>query len=155
MATTVLDIVTGAIVLLGVRVSESGVTAAEGVDGLAALNDMMNEWNVDGIDVGYETLDDTADEIFVDLGSIGAMKANLAIYIASEYERTPSLTLEKRARRSKNSLRASIAINPSQFPDTLPVGSGNEGNNFVADGDAPGNVRSSRFFPSNVRRQCN
>ncbi len=155
MATTVLDIVTGALQLLEVRVAESGVTSAEGVDGLAALNDMMNEWNVDGIDVGYETLDDTADEIFVDLGSIGAMKAGLAIYIAPEYGKTPSLILERRARRSKNSLRASIAINPSQLPDTLPVGSGNEDNNFVADGDAPGNVRSSRFFPSNVRRQCN
>jgi len=155
MVTTVLDIVTGALSLLEIRVAESGVTPAEGVDGLAALNDMMNEWNVDGIDVGYESLDDTADEIFVDLGSIGAMKANLAIYIAPEYGRTPSVALKRRARRSKNSLRASIAINPSQFPDTLPVGSGNEDNNFVGDGDAPGNLRDSRFYPSNARRQCN
>ena len=155
MATTVLDIVTGALQLLEIRVAESGVTPSEGVDGLAALNDMMNEWNVDGIDVGYETLDDTADEVFVQLGSIGAMKANLAIYIAAEYGRTPSATLERRARRSKNSLRAAIPLDPSQLPDTLPIGSGNEDNRFVADGDAPGNLRNSRFYPSNVRRRCN
>ena len=155
MVTTALDIVTGALQLLEIRVAESGVSPSEGVDGLTALNDMMNEWNVDGIDVGYESLDDTADEIFVDLGSIGAMKANLAIYIAPEYGRTPSQALERRARRSKNSLRASIPINPSQFPDTLPVGSGNEDDNFVADGDAPGNLRDSRFYPSNARRRCN
>ena len=155
MATTVLDIVTGALQLLGVRVAESGVTSAEGVDGLTALNDMMNEWNVDGIDVGYESLDDTADEIFVDLGSIGAMKANLAVYIAPEYDKTVSPALAERARRSRRSLRASITLNPAQFPDTLPVGSGNEDNNFVGDGDAPGNVRDSRFYPSNARRQCN
>ncbi len=155
MVTTALDIVTGALQLLEIRVAESGVSSAEGVDGLTALNDMMNEWNVDGIDVGYESLDDTADEIFVDLGSIGAMKANLAIYIAPEYGRTPSQALERRARRSKNSLRAAIPINPSQFPDTLPVGSGNEDDNFVGDGDAPGNLRDSRFYPSNARRRCN
>ena len=155
MATTVLDIVTGALQLLAVRVAESGVTPSEGVDGLAALNDMMNEWNVDGIDVGYESLDDTADEIFVDLGSIGAMKANLAVYIAPEYGKTVSPALAERARRSRRSLRASIPLNPAQFPDTLPVGSGNEDNNFVGDGDAPGNVRDSRFYPSNARRQCN
>lgn len=154
MATTVLDIVTGALQLLEVRVAESGVTASEGQDGLTSLNDMLNEWNVDGIDVGFESLDDTADEVFLDLGSIGAIKANLAIYIAGEYGRTPSAAVVKRAKRGKKSLRASIPLNTSQFPDTLPIGSGNEGNNFTADGDSPGNVRSSRFYPSNVRRRC-
>lgn len=154
MATTVLDIVTGALQLLEIRVAESGVTPSEGVDGLAGLNDMMNEWNVDGIDVGYESLTDTADEIFVDLGAIGAMKANLAMYIAPEYGRTPSASLEERARRSKKSLRASIPLNGSQFPDSLPIGSGNEGNNFQTDGDSPGGLQDSRFYPSNSRRQC-
>ncbi len=152
---TVLDIVTGALKLLEVRVAESAITPSESQDGLEALNDMMNEWIVDGIDVGYEALTDTDDEIFVSLGAIGAMKANLAIYIAPEYGRTPSAALIARARRSKISLRASIPLNPAQFPDTLPVGSGNEDDHFSSDGDAPGNLRDSRFYPSNARRRCN
>lgn len=152
---TVTDIVTGAVTLLEVRTAESAITAAEAEDGLTALNDMMNEWNVDGINIGYETLDNVADELFVTLGSIGAIKANLAIYIAPEYGRIVTAELKERAKTSKRSLRASIPLNGSQFPDTLPIGSGNENNNFTSDGDSPGGLRDSRFYPSNVRRKCN
>ena len=151
---TVTEIVTGALVLLEIKVSESAIEAPEAEDGLTALNDMMNEWNVDGINVGYETLSSIDDELFVDLGAIGAIKANLAVYIAPEYGRTVSPSLATRANRSKRSLRASINLNPSQYPDTLPIGSGNEENNYTPDGDSPGNLRSSKFYPSNARRKC-
>ena len=151
---TVTEVVTGALQLLEVRISESAITAAEAEDGLVSLNDMMNEWNVDGINIGYETLDAIEDELFVTLGSIGAIKANLAVYIAPEYGRIVTPSLAERAIRSKRSLRASIPLNQAQFPDTLPIGSGNEGNNFTADGDAPGGLTSSRFYPSNVERKC-
>lgn len=43
---TALEIVTAALRLLEVRTTESPVEASEAVDGLEALNDMMNEWNV-------------------------------------------------------------------------------------------------------------
>ena len=152
--TTVTEIVTGALQLLEVRTAESAITSAEVEDGLAALNDMMNEWNVDGINVGYETLDDGDDELFVTLGSIGAIKSNLAIYIAPEYGRVVSDTLFDRAKRSKRSVRGSIPLNASSYPDTLPIGSGNEDNNFTPDGDSPGGLRDSRFYPSNTRRRC-
>ena len=152
---TVLDVVTGALKLLEVRTAESPVTAAEAEDGLTALNDMMNEWNIDGVNVGYETLDEITDELFVDLGAIGAIKANLAVYIAPEYGRLVNDTLVARADRSKNSLRTSIPLNSSEFPDTLPIGSGNEDNNFVADGDVAGNLRNSHFYPSNRTTRCN
>ncbi len=151
---TVTEVVTGALQLLEVQPAESAITAAEAEDGLVSLNDMMNEWNVDGINVGYETLDSIDAELHVDLGSIGAIKANLAVYVAPEYGRAVSNALQKRADRSKRSLRASINLNPSQYPDTLPVGSGNEDNNHSPDGDSPGNLRDSRFYPSNERTKC-
>lgn len=152
---TVLDIVTAALRLLEVRTAESPVTASESLDGLESLNDMMNEWNVDGIDVGYESLESPSDLVDVNLGSLGAIKSNLAVYIAPEYGRIVTPGLEKRAKRSKTSLRTSIKLNPSEYPDTLPIGSGNEDNTYVGDGDAPGNLRNSRFYPSNERRRCN
>lgn len=152
---TVLDVVTGALKLLEVRPAESPVTAAEAEDGLEALNDMMNEWNIDGINIGYESLDSTDEELHVDLGSIGAMKANLAIYIAPEYGRIVSPDLSDRARVSKKALRNAIPLNSSQYPDTLPIGSGNEDNNWTSDGDRPGTLRSSRFYPSNRIPRCN
>lgn len=151
---TVLDVVTGALKLLEVRAAESPVTAAEAQDGLTALNDMMNEWNVDGINVGYETLDNTDDELFVDLGSIGAIKSNLAVYIAPEYGRIVAPSLQERADRSKKSVRTSIPLNSSQFPDTLPIGSGNEDNFSSSDGDFAGNLNSSRFYPENRNGRC-
>ena len=152
---TVTEIVTGALSLLEVRTSESAITPEEAEDGLVSLNDMMNEWNVDGINIGYETLDSVEEQLHVTLGSVGAIKSNLAIYIAPEYGRVVSDSLETRAKRSKRSLRASIPLNQSQYPDTLPIGSGNEDNNFTPDGDSPGGLRDSRFYPSNVERKCN
>jgi len=151
---TVTEIVSGALRLLEVKTSESAITPDEVADGLVALNDMMNEWNVDGINIGYETLADADDELFVTLGSIGAIKAGLAVYIAPEYGRVVTPELALRAKRSKRSLRASIPLNQSAYPDTLPVGSGNEDNNFTPNGDTPGGLRDSRFYPSNVERNC-
>lgn len=152
---TVTEVVSGALRLLEVRTAESAITPEEAEDGLVSLNDMMNEWNVDGIDIGYETLDEVEDELFVTLGSLGAIKSNLAIYIAPEYGRIVTPALFDRAKRSKRSLRASIPLNASQYPDSLPIGSGNEDNHFVSDGDKPGGLRDSRFYPSNAERKCN
>lgn len=152
---TVLNVVSGALKLLEIKVSESALTAEEGQDGLVSLNDMMAEWSEDGIDIGYEELDDTDDELFVNAGSLGAIKSNLAMYIAPEYGRLVSPMLEARAENGKKALRASIPLNPAQYPDTLPIGSGNEENNFTSDGDSPGNLFSRRFYPSNKRRKCN
>lgn len=151
---TVTEIVNGALLLLEVRTAEAAVTAQEAEDGLASLNDMMNEWNVDGINVGYETLNDVNDIMYVDLGAIGAIKANLAVYVAPEYGRLVSASLQARADRGKKALRASINLNPSQYPETLPVGSGNEGNNYTSNGDTPNGLRDSRFYPSNERTKC-
>ena len=153
---TVLDVVTGALQLLEVQTAESPVEPVESADGLISLNDMMNEWNVDGIDVGYprEGLTSTTDILRVRIGSIGAIKANLAIYFAPEYGRIVTPVLQQRADKGKTALRSSLAIKSLAFPDTLPIGSGNEDNNDSADGDVPGGFNSRRFYPSNANRDC-
>lgn len=148
------QVVSGALVLLGVRVAESALEPNEAEDGLTALNDMMEEWDIDGINVGYEALDDVQDELYVKKGALGPIKANLAIYIADEYGRAVTPSLQMRARRGKNTLRGSISFNETEYPDSLPRGSGNQDNNYLADGDIPGGLRNSRFYPRNKRRQC-
>ena len=110
---------------------------------------------IDGIDVGYEALDETTDVLNVIPGAVAAIKANLALYLAPEYSRVVSAALAARAKSSKRALRASIQLRRTQYPDTLPIGSGNEDNNFVADGDQAGLLRSSKFYPSNDEGQCN
>lgn len=151
---TALDIVTGALKLLEIKPDESSITASEAEDGLTALNDMMNEWNVDGINIGYESLDDTESELYVNLGAVGAMKANLAVYIAPEYGRVVTDALFERAKRSKKALRSSIPLNPAEYPDSLPVGSGNEGSSYTSNGDSPGGLADSRFYPPNSTDRC-
>jgi len=152
---TVGKIVSDALVLLGVRIAESSITSAEAVDGLFTLNDMLAEWMIDGIDIGYEALDETTDKVIVIPGGIAAIKPNLAVYMAPEYSRVVSPALARRANSSKRALRSSIRLRRTQYPDTLPIGSGNERNNFVADGDKAGLLRSSKFYPSNEEGQCN
>ena len=104
---TALEVITGAVVLLGVRAAESPLEPNEAEDGLVALNDMLNEWNLEDIDIGFETIDDVQDELFVDTGTEGAIKSNLAVYIAPEYGRIVSDALALRASRSKKAVRGS------------------------------------------------
>lgn len=152
---TVTEVVTNALQLLEVIPAETAITPAEAEDGLVSLNDLMNEWNDNGINIGYETLEAIDDILHVNAGTLGAIKSNLAVYIAPEYGRAVSVELAARAKAGKKAVRGAINLNPSQYPDTLPVGSGNEDNHFTVDGDSPGNLRDSRFYPSNVRTKCN
>lgn len=151
---TALDAITGGLKLLGVRTAESPLEDTEAQDGLESLNDMLNEWNLDDIDIGFETIDDVQDELFVDDGTLAGIKANLAIYMAPEYGRIVSDALALRAKIGKAVIRGAISLRPLEFPDTLPVGSGNERNNRVPDGDKGGGSIGRRFYPSNADRKC-
>lgn len=147
-----LEAIEGALKLLGVKPAESAITAVEAEDGLKSLNDMLNEWEGDEIRIGFESVDDVQDELYVDKSLDGPIKANLAVYIAPEYSRPVSAELALRAERGLTRIRASIPIKGSDYPDSLPVGSGNE-SIYSGDGDAPGS-RGGRFYPSNDPRKC-
>lgn len=147
-----LEVITGALRLLGVRAAESPITDAEAQDGLESLNDMLNEWEQDGISLGFESVDDVDDDLYIDDAYAGAIKANLAVYIAPEYNRLVSDALAFRAKKGKRAARSSIPLECRDYPDSLPVGSGNE-YNYSPDGDAPGNVNNGRFYPA--RKKCN
>ena len=151
---TARDVVDGALELLGVKAAESAVTAAEAINGLSGLNDMLNEWNLEGLQIGLETIDDLDEELFVDDGAVGPLKANLAIYIAPGYDRTVTPELAQRAKRGKSTLRANVFECPVEYPSTLPVGSGNESIRVTTNGDVAGSTFSNRFYPGN-RSKCN
>ncbi len=155
---TARQVVNGAIKLLAVRPAESPLTDAELIDGLEAMNDMLNEWKDDGIYIDFETVDDLDETLYVDEGVIGAIKSNLAIYISPEYsDKGIPQWLAQRAIDSKKTVRAKRLeenLERSMYPDTLPVGSGNEWNNNVPDGDSAGNTLDSRFYPPNRRGKC-
>lgn len=151
---TAREVIKGALVLLKIRPAESPVTDAEASDGLRDLNNMLNWWSIDGIDIDWETVEDLDETLYVDDGVIGPIESNLAIYIAPQYSAPVEPWLAVRAEAEKRSVRARVLPDPSEFPDTLPVGSGNEWTNYVADGDSPNNLISTRFYPKNIDRKC-
>ncbi len=150
---TALDVISGALKLLGVRAAESPIEDNEAQDGLVSLNDMLNEWDeVKKTCLGFETLDTVQDELYVDDGVIGAIKANLAVYIAPEYQRLVSPALQQRADDGFKAIRASKPLDPLQYPDSLPVGSGNQDNGYSGNGDVPGSAYGGAFYPGNTTK---
>lgn len=149
---TVNEIVSGALKLLGIRAAESPLTAAEAEDGRVSLNDMMAEWEERSIYTGFVALADVDDPVLVPDYAIGAIKSNLAIYIAPEYGKSIAPELDRRASKSFTALKAAlIRMGPSSFPDTLPVGSGNQVGFTSSDGDVPG-LDNEMFYPENEKR---
>lgn len=150
---TAQNVIEGALKLLGVQAAETPIEASEAIDGLDALNNMMAEWEEDGIHTGFIPLQDITTTVNVPNSAIGAIKAKLALYVAPEYNKVVTIALAARAKDSFTSLRASLVrLNASEFPDTLPRGSGNERNNFNATGDVPGNQTDRNFYPANEKR---
>lgn len=131
------NVVTRALNYLLVQSSEQPVQASEFVDSIDTLNDMMTEWAGVGINIGYTLLESPADVVTVPDSTLGAIKFNLAMRLAAEYDATPSQFLSLSADNSfTNLLNQTISVEAACFPDTLPIGSGNEC------------LNNQRFFPT-------
>jgi len=82
------DIISAALRLIGVLAETETATAEQGAKGLEALNDMLAEWEADGVKLGYppqDTLGDTFPLESFDL----PVKYGLAARLADEYGRDP------------------------------------------------------------------
>jgi hypothetical protein len=128
---TASKVVTRVLEYILVQASEQPVQAADLNAGIDALNDMMTEWNASGIALGYTVVDDAGDVLTVSDSALGAIKYNLAMRLAPEFDAIPSQFLASAADNSfTNLLNSTIAVEPSSFPSTLPIGSGNECINY-------------------------
>ena len=121
------DIVNGALRKLGVNPSDSAITGQEMLDGIESLNDMLIEWENSGIVLGFAPIADSADTIRVPRGTEAAIKASLAGRLASDYSKQPSASLMGEISAAfDNMLRIIQKPLDVEFPDTLPIGSGNQ-----------------------------
>ena len=96
-------------------------------DGLRYLNRMMAKLEIQGIDLGYTSLNSVDEELTTPDTVILGMVKNLALILWPQYSTTPVNPLIKfSADRSLNSMRSQAIniIQPAQFPSTLPRGSG-------------------------------
>ena len=133
------DFVEGALKRIGVVSAESSIQAVDLQDGLEVFNDMMSELEPT-LKFGFETIADAGDTVRVPRGAHAAIKSNLAVRLAADYGKqvNPALVAESVA-SMENLLRSIVFIGDVKFPDTLPLGSGNQCTTF----------EDQRFFPEN------
>lgn len=125
---------------VGVKTAEIPLQAADAQTGLDLLNDMLSAWEAVS-PMGFLPSNNINDEVRVPRYANAAVIDNLALMIAPEYERIVSPSLAASAMSLKNDMLT--ALNGSlevQYPDTLPLGSGN----YVPDLNI-----DRRFFPEN------
>lgn len=120
------EIITDALEEILVQADEAPIEASEGRAALRLLNDMMYSYDAKGIHLGYTWLDSTGDVLTVPLGAIRWIKLQLAIELAPKYDATVT---EDILRKTKDAFQAvlnlTVDMADSEYPSTLPQGSGN------------------------------
>lgn len=112
-----------------VQPAEQPVQAVDFQTGVRYLNRMMAMWDADGISLGYTQVVNSADPITVPAGAISGMLYNLALLLAPQYGMQINPELRSAANQGLNAIRKiAVKIQPTVYPCTLPIGSGNEGN---------------------------
>lgn len=157
MSETAEEVITSALEEIVVQSSEAPLEPDELQVGIRYLNRMMASFAAKGITLGYTVVTSLGDTITVPDGALDGMVSNLAIRLFPQYSApgTPIDPLLIRAASDGfNSLLdiAITSIGPTAFPDTLPIGSGNEGDvgltnqHFYAQPDDPILTESGGFI---------
>lgn len=135
------EVVQDAFEEIGVKTAEVPLTDDELQSGIRRCNDMLTEWDDIGIIVGYNPVLNGDDIIEVDRNAVAAIKYNLAIRLAPSFQKIVGNALAALASGTLDVLMASNTdISNIAYPDTLPLGSGNQ---------CSSNDTDRRFFLNN------
>lgn len=131
MSETAAQVIKDAMLEIGGIASESPLEPDEISDAIRYMNRFMARIAADGINIGYTVVSTLADIITIPDGAIDGLVSNLALRLHPQYTApgTPiSLTLAQAGEDGLKTMRALaiFSIGPTAFPNTLPVGSGNE-----------------------------
>jgi hypothetical protein len=137
--TTALQIVDGAAEELTVKTAEIPLESEDAQIFFDRMNDMLSEWADIGITKQFSEVFNLSDTVQIDRNAVAAVKYNLAIRCAPAFQKQVAMALGTVAQDSYNRLLASITHIDVEFPDTLPVGSGNQCNEAT--------YLDDRFFP--------
>jgi hypothetical protein len=124
--TTAADVIKGALRRLQVLGSETPIEADEIEDGLEDLNDFGSGHEDGFLSLGFARVANPADEINIPASAVGYFKNSLALYIAGQYGAPiPQSLILSHSNSQSAVLNAYQSIINVEFPDTLPIGSGN------------------------------
>ena len=130
MAETVGEVIGSALQEILVQASEAPIDAADAQTAIKYLNRLMTRWDAQGLSLGYSIVSSLSDYVTIPDGAIDGVVKNLAISLHSQYSSpgTPiPVSLIQEAREGLDAIRdITVDVGPSLYPDTLPVGSGNE-----------------------------
>jgi len=127
---TAKDAIQSAARLIRVKTAGIDLTDEELDDGVELLNDLMFKWDSDNIRIGFTELTSPDDELTVPRWSLSAIKSNLSARMAPEYGKVIGIELAAQIQNDFVTLRQRVTeAFQTYFPDTLPVGSGNQINN--------------------------
>lgn len=132
MAKTKGDIVRKALRKIGVA-SNATLTDVEPesmADALEDLEDMMAQWDADGVKIGYAFSSEPPnpdDQSGLDDWAINGVSLNLAIHISADYLRPIAPQLANDAFNAKTAIRKAILfVPPLVRRNDMPVGQGNK-----------------------------
>jgi hypothetical protein len=122
-----------------VQASEAELQPDEYQDFIFAMNNYMLDLDASGITLGYTEVSNLADQITIPTGALRGLIANMAIEVAPDYGGEITQGLQIAAQEGLKTMRKlGIEIKRSNYPSTLPIGSGNE---------HCGTWRTSHFYP--------
>ncbi len=132
------EVVVDALEDLVTQAEEAPIEAPEARSAIRVLNDMMTMWAALGVNLGYTVVEDLGDLMTVPAGAIFGIKAHLAGSLCDKYDIAITPTLQRKMDLGWRAI-LNLAITPasSEYPSTLPQGSGN---NFPS-------YRDSTFYP--------
>lgn len=124
---TAIQIINGAAVDLGVKTAEIALESDDFNVFFDKMNDMLLEWADLGLTPAFIEVFNGSDTVNIDDNARAAVKANLAARCASAFQKTITLELASLASDTLEKLQISTDfIGEIEYPDTLPLGSGNE-----------------------------
>lgn len=129
MSETAGDIIKDSLSEITVYGAEASIEAVDAQLAIRYLNRMMAAFDADGIDLGYTEVTNLNSPITVPAGANHGMVSQLAIMLWANFSEDPiPPDLIARGVSGKNTMRnLAVTIGASEYPDTLPIGSGNEG----------------------------
>jgi hypothetical protein len=109
-----------------VQASESNFEASEYADAILTLNNMMFEYDADGVKLGYTEITALNEQVTVPVGALRSVIYNLALSLADEYGVSVTPSLASIAATSERVMRQiGLNLGETAYPSTLTRGSGN------------------------------
>ncbi len=112
------------LVVLG---AEAELEAAEFQSTLRYMNRYMAMLDAKGISLGYTKVDSLSDPITIADGAIIGLIKNTALMLCTQYGVVATVELIQGAKEGLDAMRdLGVELEPTPYPSTLPIGSGNE-----------------------------